>query len=311
MGEIFFKGPNALATLQHLTSNDVSKLKKGQAQYSLLTNFEGGIVDDIIIYCLEENSHYLVCVNAANIEKDHQWMVKNNKGATIENQSDNWGQIAVQGPKALKLLEDVFSKDFSSQKPFQFLELPFQGTQVILAFTGYTGESGAEIFVSKEKVVALWKELMEKGAGLGVQPIGLGARDTLRTEMKYSLYGHEINDETSPLEAGLGWVVKLDKGSFIGSDKISEIKNKGVKRKLIGFKLADRGIPRAGYKLLSIDNKEIGFVTSGTMSPSLEEPIGIGYLNVEFSSEGSRFFVEIRSRKVEALVVSTPFVKKK
>lgn len=309
MGEVFVRGENALKTLQWLTTNDVAKLKKGQAQYSILTNPQGGIVDDIIVYCLEENQNYLVCVNASNAEKDFEWMKKNNKGAEITNESSKWSQIAVQGPKAPQLLEKVLPKS-SEVKPFHCEFFNYNGAQVLVAATGYTGEKGAEIFVPNEKAANLWSDLVKKGEEFGVQAIGLGARDTLRTEMKYSLYGNEITDQTNPIEAGLGWVVKLEKGDFIGREFVQKMKENGPKRKLIGFKMLDRGIPRHDYKLLSPDSQEVGVVTSGTMSPTLDEAIGIGYLREDLAKTGQEFFVEIRGRKTKAQVVQTPFVKK-
>lgn len=312
MGEIFVKGPKALATLEHLTTNDVSKLNPGEAQYSLLPNKNGGLVDDIIIYCLEKGSNYLVCVNAANKDKDYQWMTENNLGADITDESHLWSQIAVQGPEAMKLVLRLFAdlSVMSTAKPFTFFQTQFQGSRAIIALTGYTGEKGCEIFIHNDGAVALWKALLEKGSDLGVQPIGLGARDTLRTEMKYSLYGHEIDDTTNPYEAGLGWVVKPTNKDFIAKNIILEAKNKGLGRALIGFKMLDKGIPRQGYNLFSFDNKEIGKVTSGTHSPTLDEPIGIGYVTVDHSKIGTEFFVDIRGRKVKAVVVRTPFIEK-
>ncbi len=310
MGEIFVRGENAVKTLQWLTTNDVSRLTKGKAQYTLLTNPQGGIVDDIIIYCLEENKNYLVCANASNVEKDFAWMTANNKGAEIVDESSSWGQIAIQGPKALDLLDKVFSIKVSEIKPFHFECVNYNGEQVIIAATGYTGEKGAEVFVPHSQLVALWTDLMAKGKQYNVAPIGLGARDSLRTEMKFSLYGNEISDTTNPIEAGLGWVVKLDKGDFIGRDRIQKVKEQGPARKLIGFKMVDRGIPRHDYKLLSLEGEEVGVVTSGTMSPTLDEAIGIGYLREDLSKVETEFFVEIRGRKTKAKVVPTPFLKK-
>lgn len=309
MGEVFVRGENALKTLQWLTTNDVSKLKKGQAQYSILTNPTGGIVDDIFVYCLEENKEYLVCVNASNADKDFEWMTKNNKGAEITNESSKWSQIAVQGPKAYSLLEKIFPQVSRLQRN-QCEYFSFSGSNVLIAATGYTGEQGVEIFVPNEKAASLWSDLVKKGEEFGVQAIGLGARDTLRTEMKFSLYGNEITDLTNPIEAGLGWVVKLDKGDFIGREPIQKMKENGPKRKLIGFKMLDRGIPRHDYKLLSLEGDEVGIVTSGTMSPTLDEAIGIGYLREDLTKAGQEFFVEIRGRKTKAQVVQTPFVKK-
>lgn len=308
MGEIRFKGPQALATLEWLTTNDVSKLNPGEAQYSLLPNENGGLVDDIIVYCLEKNADYLVCVNAANKDKDFQWMLKNNKGADITDESSQWGQIAVQGPKALTLLKRVLGVDAEAMKPFTLARGSFSGTEFIFARTGYTGEAGGEVFIRSEGTVALWQALLEKGSDLGAQAIGLGARDTLRTEMKYSLYGHEIDDQSNPFEAGLGWVVKPAKKDFIGKGPMVQVKEKGLARSLIGFKTLDKGIPRQGYELYSIDNKLIGKVTSGTHSPSLDQPIGIGYVEASFAAEGTEIFVDIRGRKVKAQVCKTPFV---
>ncbi len=308
MGEIFVRGPKSLETLQWLTSNDVSKLQAGQAHYSLLTNPKGGIVDDIIIYCLAPASEYLVCVNAANIDKDFKWMVANNKGADIKNESAQWSQIAIQGPKAIELMDKIFSGAVSAMKSFTFIESKYDGAKIYIARTGYTGEDGGEIFVPNAQAASLWRRLLTDGEKLGVQPIGLGARDTLRTEMKYSLYGHEITDETDPISAGLGWVVKLEKGHFIGSDIIARVKAEKPKRKLVGFKMIDKGIPREGYALFSFDTQEIGKVTSGTMSPTLNEGIGIGYVPAELSNVGTELLIDIRGRKAKIVVVKTPFV---
>ncbi|MFP5520727.1 MAG: glycine cleavage system aminomethyltransferase GcvT, partial [Bdellovibrionia bacterium] len=258
MGEVRVTGPNALATLEWLTTNDVSKLNDNEAQYSLLPNHEGGLVDDIIVYCLKKNEDYLVCVNAANKDKDYAWIQANNKGANLEDQSQKWGQIAVQGPKALDLIARVLDISVSEMKPFQLKRGEFLGHEFIFATTGYTGEKGGEIFIASNGTVALWQALLSKGADLGVQPIGLGARDTLRTEMKYSLYGHEIDDTTNPYEASLGWVIKPAKKDFIGKQPMLAAKEKGIQKTLVGFKTLDKGIPRQGYDLYSIDNKLIG-----------------------------------------------------
>lgn len=309
MGEIRVKGPRALETLQYLTTNDVAKLKAGEAQYSLFPNEQGGLVDDLIVYCVVPNQEYLLCVNAANADKDFAFLQKYNRGAELINESPQWGQIAVQGPLAMKLVAKIFGASVSDIPSFQFREMPFQGAKCLIARTGYTGEDGCEIFVPVGKTVSLWRELLQQGSEFGVQPIGLGARDTLRTEMKYSLYGHEIDDESNPYEAGLGWVVKPAKKDFLGKDKMEAVKASGLKRKLIGLKLLEKGIPRQGYSLFSFDKKEIGKVTSGTMSPSLNESIGIAYIETGLASEGQEFFVDIRGRMVKAKVVKTPFVK--
>ena len=309
MGEVRFKGPKALETLE-LTTNDVAKLNDGEAQYSLLPNDQGGLVDDVIVYCLKKNEDYLVCVNASNADKDFAWMVKNNKGADITNESDKWGQIAIQGPKALELCDRVFPFKVSEMKPFTVQSGKFGNFNIMVATTGYTGEKGCEVFVEAAGTVSLWNTLLEKGKDLGTMPIGLGARDTLRTEMKYSLYGHEIDDTTNPYEAGLGWVIKPAKKDFIGKAIIVGKKEAGLQRNLVGFKMLEKGIPRQGYSLFSFDNKEIGKVTSGTHSPTLDEPIGIAFMDVALAKEGTEFHLDIRGRKVKAVVCKTPFISK-
>ncbi|HVK62508.1 MAG TPA: glycine cleavage system aminomethyltransferase GcvT [Bdellovibrionales bacterium] len=308
MGEIWVRGPKALEAIQWFTTNDASKLKAGEAQYSLFPNDNGGIVDDLFVYCVKPGKDYLLCVNAANVDKDFAFVMKNNRGAQITNESGDWSQIAVQGPKAIELLNRVISPEVGALPRNQHREFKFGGSDVIVARTGYTGEDGAEIFVRNAQCVQLWNTLMEKGQDLGVKPIGLGARDTLRTEMKYSLYGHEIDDATNPYEAGLGWVVKPAAKDFIGKAKIVAGKEAGLKRKLIGFEMTDRGIPREGYGLTSFDNKEIGRVTSGTLSPSKNVSIGIAYIDAAFANVGSEFLVDIRGRGAKARVVQTPFV---
>lgn len=308
MGEIRFKGPKALANLEWLTTNEVSKLNPGQAQYSLLPNDQGGLVDDIYVYCLEKNADYLVCVNAANKDKDFAWMQKHNLGADITDESAKWGQIAVQGPKAPLLIEELFAKPVAEQKHNTFFETQFEGAKAIVAFTGYTGEAGGEIFIEASKTVALWNALLSAGKKFGVQPIGLGARDTLRTEMKYSLYGHEINDTSNPYESGLGWVMKPALKDFMGKAQFLAVKEKGLQKGLIGFKMVEKGIPRQGYTIHSLEGTEIGVVTSGTHSPTLDEPIGIASIATPYVAEGTEIAVDIRGRKVKAKVCKTPFV---
>lgn len=317
MGEFRVRGPKSLETLQWITTNDVSKLQAGEAHYSLFPNENGGIVDDLIVYCVKPGEEYLLCVNAANIEKDFAFVQKNNRGAELKNESAEWGQIAVQGPKALTLLDRIFAAgDVQPSKMKPFTHREFEGTKalsgarVIVARTGYTGEDGAEVFVPKDATVALWNELLTVGKDLGVEPIGLGARDTLRTEMKYSLYGHEIDDTTNPYEAGLGWVTKPMAKDFLGKAKIVAVKEQGLKRKLVGFEMLDRGIPRQGYVLKSVNAEPIGVCTSGTMSPSTGACIGIGYVTVANSTEGTEIAVDIRGKLVRAKVCPTPFIKK-
>lgn len=310
MGEIRVRGAKSLSTLQWLTSNDVSRLKKGEAQYSLFPNFQGGVVDDLIIYCFEPGEDYLLCVNASNTQKDLAWVMQNNRGADITDESETWSQIAIQGPEAIALAREVLGEGVNGIAPFQFRLMDFEGSQVVVAATGYTGEAGFEVFVPNDRAVALWDQLLVDADGIRAKPIGLGARDTLRTEMKYSLYGHEIDDTTNPYEAGLGWVVKPDAKDFIGKELILKTKLEGLKRKLVGFKMIDRGIARQGYPILNTDGAVTGIVTSGTPSPTLSENIGIGYVALDQAQVGSEIHVEIRGKKIKAEVVSTPFVKK-
>lgn len=309
MGEIRVKGPKALETLQWLTTNDVSLLSNDQAQYSLLPNNEGGLIDDIFVYCLDKNKDYLVCVNASNKDKDFAWMSENNKGADITDESKAWGQIAIQGPEALALCDEVFTEvKVSGMSKNQIATSSFDGYQIMIATTGYTGEKGCEVFIESAGTAKLWNALLN--AKVKAKPIGLGARDTLRTEMKFSLYGHEITDNTNPYEAALGWAIKPSSKEFIGKNLVLAAKEKGLKRKLIGFKMLERGIPRQGYDIKNQTGEKIGTVTSGTHSPSLDEPIGIAYVESEFTKEGSQFFVDIRGKLVKAHVVKTPFVNK-
>lgn len=310
MGEIRFKGPRAVESLQWLTTNDVSALENGQAQYSLLPNAEGGLVDDIFVYCLEKNADYLVCVNAANTDKDFAWMCAHNKGADITNESDRWGQIAVQGPEALKLCDEIFAPVKVSEMPRNQIRISdFRGHRIMIATTGYTGEKGCEVFIEAAGTAELWRALLA-GSSAQAKAIGLGARDTLRTEMKFSLYGHEIDDRSNPYEATLGWAMRPAAKDFIGKEPIMKVKEQGLKRKLVGFKMLERGIPRQGYELKTETGEKIGAVTSGTHSPTLDEPIGIAYVETSLASEGSQFFVDIRGKLVKAQVVKTPFVNK-
>ncbi len=308
MGEIFVRGPAALATLEWLTTNSVAKLEAGQAQYSLLPNLEGGIVDDIIVYCIEKGLEYLVCVNASNVAKDFAWMNAHNRGAQIVNESERWSQVAIQGPSALALVGRVLSEGAIPTAAFNFRGISYRGVPCWVARTGYTGEDGVEVFIANEQVVSFWRDLLAQGEFDSVVPVGLAARDTLRTEMKYSLYGNEIDETTNPYAAGLGWVVKPQAKDFLGKAALLAAKERGLAHKLVGFELIERGIPRHGYKLFSFDNKEIGRVTSGTMSPSLDKPIGIGYIEPGWADVGSEFAVDIRGRHVKARVVKTPFI---
>jgi aminomethyltransferase len=315
MGEFEFKGKDALECVQYLTTNDISKTNDNQAVYSLLCNEHGTLVDDIIVYKFN-NEHILFVVNASNIDKDWAWVTSHKKGnVELKNRSDDFALIAIQGPKAAEILQKISSAKISDIKTFHMaMSTVAEEPNCLLARTGYTGEDGFEIFSRPNAASKIWTTLLETGIPLGLKPAGLGARDTLRLEMKYSLYGHEINDKTNPLEAGLGWVVKLAKPDFIGKSAIEKVKAEGIKRKCIGFQLIDPGIPREGYKIYLNDerrtvNNELGFVTSGTMSPSLSKPIGTGYVPVDYSKIGSKFFVDIRGKLRLAEVVETPFYK--
>ncbi len=307
MGEIRIRGEGALETVEWMTTNHVEPLLSGHAQYSLMANEGGGVVDDLIVYCLEKGRDYLLCVNAANTQKDFQWILKNSCGGEITNESMSWAQIAVQGPSSMKLMSRIYPEvQVLFLRPFQFLKAVRGGH--ILAQTGYTGELGCEIFVPWNDAPCLWSEFMDKGVEFGVKPAGLGARDTLRIEMKYSLYGHEIDENSNPYAAGLGWVVKPKIKDFLGRKAILEAKEAGLPQKIVGFQMQEKGIPRQGYKLFDFDNNEIGKVTSGTLSPMLEKGIGIAYVNKVFSEVGTEFMVEIRQQKVRATVVKTPFL---
>lgn len=317
MGELRFRGPAALKALQWMTTNDVARLGPGEAQYSLIGNERGGIVDDIIIYCLVKDQDYLVCVNAANTAKDLAWFKAHNLGAEIVDESEKWAQIAVQGPRALSLVSQVLGHQATFDlKTFCFARVDYrklnrnesEGEKLIVARTGYTGEDGAEIFVPRAAAVGLWRDLLNVEGELQAKPIGLGARDTLRTEMKYSLYGNEIDDTTNPYAAQLGWVVKPEAKEFLGRALMLEQKALGIKQKLIGLKLLDKGIARAGYVVCDVEGKKIGQVTSGTLSPSLGEAIAIAYLDSQLCAVNSEVFVDIRGRKSRARVVRTPFV---
>lgn len=307
MGEIRVKGPNALKTVEWVTTNLVSKLKNGQAQYTLFPNAKGGVVDDLIVYCIEEGTDYLLCVNASNKDKDLKWVLANNQGADITDESKYWGQLALQGPKAVKVMKEALPDVPENLPGFEFATVNFEGETCFVARTGYTGEDGFEVFVPASKTVALWSLFMEKGASENIAPCGLGARDTLRTEMRYPLYGNEIGDETNPYQAGLGWVVKAKDKDFLGKDVILEGKSK-LTQKLVGIVMLDRGIARMGYPLHAANGKEIGRVTSGTPSPTTGENIGVAYIDKDFSDLGTELFVAIRGRQLKAKVVKTPFV---
>ena len=310
MGEFFLRGENALALIQKISTNDASKLEPGKAQYSCMPNAEGGVVDDLLIYMMAENEYMLV-VNAANIEKDWNWISsQNDLGVEMEDKSDDYSLLAIQGPKAIEALQSLTSVDLANQKYYTFSVDKFAGQDnVIISATGYTGSGGFEIYVPNNVVEAVWEKVFEAGASFGIKPIGLAARDTLRLEKGYCLYGNDITDETTPLEAGLGWITKFKKeADFIAKDILLKQKEEGLKRKLVGFELVDRGIPRAGYDIVDVNGNKIGFITSGTMSPSLKKAIGLGYVSTDFSAIGSEVFIAIRDKKITAKVVKFPFL---
>jgi aminomethyltransferase len=309
MGEFLITGPKALDLIQKVCSNDVSKLVDGQAQYNCLPNETGGIVDDLIVYKLKDEE-YLLVVNASNIDKDWDWISKNNSfGATMRNLSEDYSLLAIQGPKAIEAMQSLTSEDLSAIKFYHFKVADFAGIEhVIISATGYTGSGGFEIYCKNNEVEQVWNKVMEAGKNFGIKPIGLAARDTLRLEMGFCLYGNDINDTTSPLEAGLGWITKFTK-DFTNSENLKKQKEEGVKRKLIGFELTERGIPRHDYEIVDKEGNNIGIVTSGTMAPSLNKGIGMGYVTTENSAPDTEIFIQIRNKPVAATVVKTPFYK--
>ncbi|MGL4582896.1 MAG: glycine cleavage system aminomethyltransferase GcvT [Flavobacterium sp.] len=310
MGIFKISGPNALALIQKVTSNDASVLVDGKAQYCYFPNTTGGVIDDIITYRVNENE-YLMVVNASNIEKDWNWVSSHNDmNATLENLSDGYSILAIQGPKAIEAMQSLTAVNLADIKFYNFVIDTFAGVNdVVISATGYTGSGGFEVYVKNEDVETVWNKVFEAGANWGIKPIGLAARDTLRLEMGYCLYGNELNDEISPLEAGLGWVTKFTK-DFINSDNLKAEKEAGIKNRLVGFELIGKGIPRHDYEIVDAEGNVIGKVTSGTQSPSLGKGIGMGYVPVALAAEGSQIFIRIRKNDIEAKVVKTPFYKK-
>jgi len=309
MGEFWVKGPKALDLVQGITTNDVAKLTIGQAQYSCFPNGKGGIVDDLLVYYYEKEK-YLLVVNAANIEKDWNWVVSQNKvGAELENASDRISQLAIQGPKAIKVLQKLTEIDLSTIKYYTFVTGRIAGVnEVIISATGYTGSGGFELYFANEHGATIWNAVFEAGKEFGIKPIGLAARDTLRLEMGYCLYGNDIDDTTSPIEAGLGWITKFNGHHFIDKDLLLMQKQEGVSRLLRGFEMIERGIPRHGYELADADDNIIGVVTSGTMSPVLDKGIGMGYISKEYSAVGTEIYVKVRNKLIKAKVVKLPFI---
>jgi aminomethyltransferase len=310
MGEFWINGPNALTLVKKVSSNDPSLLQPGQAQYTCFPNGKGGIVDDFLVYCFGPEK-YLMVVNASNINKDWDWVnQQNTAGAEIGNVSDNISQLAVQGPSALKTLQKLTDVNLQEMKFYSFTVGEMAGIDdVIISATGYTGAGGFELYCKNEDVVQLWDAVFQAGEEFGIKPVGLGARDTLRLEMGYCLYGNDIDDTTSPIEAGLGWITKFNNGrEFIDRDFLMMQKNEGVSRRLRGFVMMEKAIPRHGYELTDASGRIIGTVTSGTMSPVLEKGIGLGYVAREYAASGTLIFVKIRNKHVPAEIVKLPFI---
>ena len=309
MGEFLISGENALELIQKISSNDASKLVDGKAQYSCMPNHKGGIVDDLIIYRIDAEK-YLLVVNASNIEKDWNWIAQHNSmDATMRDMSDEMSLLAIQGPKAAEAMQSLTEIDLANMKFYTFEVDTFAGVdKVIVSATGYTGSGGFEIYFKNEDAEQIWDAVMEAGKEFGIKPIGLAARDTLRLEMGYCLYGNDIDETTSPIEAGLGWITKFNK-EFVNSEELKKQKENGPSRKLIAFELDERGIPRQGYDIVDENGKKIGEVTSGTMSPSLEKGIGLGYVPTEVAGVGNKIHIQIRKKAVPATQVKLPFYK--
>jgi aminomethyltransferase len=311
MGEIFILGPEAKELVQRITSNDVAQLESGKIQYSCFPNDQSGIVDDLLVYMYDDEK-YLLVVNASNLEKDINWIIKQNTaGARVENASDKISQLAIQGPRATELLQRVTEIDLSAIPYYHFITGEVAGaTDVLISKTGYTGAGGFELYIYNGDASQLWEKLFEAGKDMGVQPAGLAARDTLRLEMGFCLYGHEIDEATSPLEAGLGWITKFSEGNnFINRTEIEKQKTNGLSKRLIAFELLDRGIPRQHYPILNAEGTAIGVVTSGTMSPMLKKGIGMGYVELAHSKKDSDIWIGIRNKQLAARVVRPPFYK--
>lgn len=310
MGEFILKGPGALDLLQYISSNDASKLYPGKVQYTCLPNEKGGIVDDFLVYMLDENE-YLLVVNASNIEKDWNWVAQHNTfGAEMENISDDISLLAVQGPNAEKVLQPLTNVDLASMKYYTFTRgnIADITDDAIISATGYTGAGGFELYVKNEHAAKVWNKLFEQGKDLGIMPAGLGARDTLRLEMSLCLYGNDIDETTSPIEARLGWITKFTK-DFINAEALKKQKEEGISRKLVSFVMEDKGIPRQGYDIVNANDQKIGHVTSGTMSPSMNIGIGMGYVQKAFAKPDTEIYIAVRKRKLKAKVVKGPIYK--
>lgn len=310
MGEFILKGEKALDLIQRVTSNDASKLADGKVQYSCFPNETGGIVDDLLVYRIDAGTYMLV-VNASNITKDWDWLMKyNTDGVEMHNISDKTSLLAVQGPLAADALQSLTSMPLKEIAYYTFMKGKFAGIDnVLVSATGYTGEKGFEIYFENQYAEVIWKAIFEAGKNFGIKPVGLGARDTLRLEMGFCLYGNDIDDSTSPIEAGLGWITKFTK-EFTNSGTLKKQKEAGVKSKLVGFEMTDRGIPRHDYSVMNAGGDTIGRVTSGTQSPTLQKAIGMAYVQTEFATEGTEIFINVRDKKLKAKVVKTPFIRK-
>ncbi|TXC81954.1 glycine cleavage system aminomethyltransferase GcvT [Luteibaculum oceani] len=310
MGEFLLEGEGALETIQAITTNNAEKLVDGKAQYTCMPNEQGGIIDDLLVYKMADHK-YLLVVNASNIDKDFSWIEKNLKGdAKLTNVSDSYALLAVQGPKATFALQSLTDEDLDAISFYSFKEGKFAGVDnVIISATGYTGAGGFELYIPAAKASEVWDAVIESGNKVDLKPCGLAARDTLRLEMGYCLYGNDITDETSPLEAGLGWITKFQKGDFTAKDIIQKQKEEGVKRKLVGFELVDKGVARQGYDIVDANENKIGFITSGTMSPSMKKAIAMGYVATDFSSEGTEVGIKVRNKILKAKTVKFPFLK--
>jgi len=310
MGEFILKGENALDLIQRVTSNDAAKLQKGQAQYSCLPNATGGIVDDLLVYCVEENKVYMLVVNASNIEKDWNWIQQHNtQQVEMHNISDKTCLLAIQGPNATKILQPLTEMDILNLKYYTFTKGVFAGVEnVLVSATGYTGAGGVEIYFEDSNGAAdkIWDAIFEIGGPQGLKPIGLGARDTLRLEMGFCLYGNDIDDTTSPIEAGLGWITKFTK-EFTSKEIFAKQKAEGVDKKLVGFEMIEKGIPRHGYEIKDFEGRTIGHVTSGTQSPSLGKAVGMGYVSKPFANIDTEIFVKVRDKLLQAKVAKIPF----
>ena len=311
MGEFVVKGNKAVELINRITTNDISKIEAGKAQYTCMLNEEGGIIDDLIIYCIEQNNEYMIVVNASNIDKDWDWINRHNTGEVpLQNVSDKTCLLAVQGPNATTILQPLTDMDLHNLKYYTFTKGVFAGIDnVMISATGYTGSGGVEIYFEDkdDNASVIWDKIFETGGPQGLKPIGLAARDTLRLEMGYCLYGNDIDDTTSPLEAGLGWITKLTKENFVGKEKVEALKAAGIDKKLAGIEMLEKGIPRHDYEIYDLEQNKIGRITSGTQSPSLQKPIAMGFVAMAHSKIGTEVFIKVRDKFLRSRIVKMPF----